>query len=58
MKHNDTYSAHPVVHTLDTMSISMKIVGADNHFFYEIDSFSCLLSDEDNVCTIIVHSQI
>ena len=42
MEHFDTYSAHPAVHTIDTMSICMKIVGAKNHFLYEIDSFSCL----------------
>ena len=46
------------VNTSDTMSICMKNVGVENRCLYEMAavltffSFSCLLSDENDVCSI------
>ena len=62
MEHFDTYSTHPAVHTIDTMSICMKKFGCWkslslwNGSCVHIVIFSCLLSAiKGNVCAIIVH---
>ena len=63
MEHFETYSTHPAVNSIDSISICMKNFGVENLCLYEmafhIFIFSCLLSDiKGNVCAIIVHSWI
>ena len=57
----DTLSTHPVVQSVDTMSICMKKLCVEHHCLYKraavlsLSIFPCLLSDiKGNVCAIIV----
>ena len=51
MEHFDTYSIHPAVLTIDTMSIYMEKINVEKPCLYEMVAcvhiviFSCLLSD-------------